>query len=75
MEEKDFDLQWVVVQDLVQKDIGKVCEKYERNETLYIHMISYMEKAMPSFQYESSILSPKPETSNEEKDKGDTNGA
>jgi hypothetical protein len=48
---------------------------YERNERLYRHMISQMEKLMPSFEYEPLILSPKPETSNEEKDKGDTNGA
>jgi hypothetical protein len=40
MEEKYVDLWWDVVQDIVQKDIGKVCRKYERNERLYRHMIS-----------------------------------
>jgi len=38
-------------------------------------MISRMEKNMPSFEYEPLIMSPKLETSNEEKDRGDTNGA
>ncbi len=33
-----------------------------------------MEKIMPSFEYESLILFPKLKTSDEEKDKGDTNG-
>jgi hypothetical protein len=37
MEEKDADLWWDVVQDIVQKDIGKVYKKCERNERLYIH--------------------------------------
>jgi hypothetical protein len=40
MEEKDVDLWWDAVQDIVQKDIGKVCRKYERNERLYMHRIS-----------------------------------
>jgi hypothetical protein len=35
---------WDVIQDIVQKDIRKVCQKYERNERLYIHMIFQMEK-------------------------------
>ncbi len=35
MEEKDGDLWWDVVQDVVQKDIGKVCRRYERNKRLY----------------------------------------
>jgi hypothetical protein len=35
VEEKDVDVWWDVVQDIVQKDIGKVCKKYERNERLY----------------------------------------
>jgi hypothetical protein len=29
---------------------------------------------MPSFEYDPLILFPKPKTSNEEEDKGDTNG-
>ncbi len=39
MEEKDADLWWDVIQDIVQKDIGKVYKKYERNERLYIRRI------------------------------------
>jgi hypothetical protein len=35
----------------VQKDIGNVCKTYERNERLYMHRISQMEKVMPSFEY------------------------
>jgi hypothetical protein len=35
VEEKDVDVWWDVVQDIVQKDIGKVYKKYERNERLY----------------------------------------
>jgi hypothetical protein len=34
-----------------------------------------MEKVMPSFEYEPLILSPKLETSYEEEDKGDIDGA
>jgi len=33
-----------------------------------------MEKVMPSFEYEPLVLSLKPKTSNEEKDKGNING-
>jgi hypothetical protein len=32
MEENDVDLCWDVVQDIVQKNIRKVCRMYERNE-------------------------------------------
>jgi predicted nucleotide-binding protein (sugar kinase/HSP70/actin superfamily) len=60
MEEKDANLWWDVIQDIVQKDMGKVCRKYERNERLYIHKISQMERVMPSFEYEPLVLSPKP---------------
>jgi hypothetical protein len=74
MEEKDVDLWWDVVQDIVQKDIGKVCKKYQRNERLYKHIIFQMEKVMPSFEYEPLILFLKLETSDEEEDKGDTYG-
>ncbi len=52
MEEKDVDLWWDAVQDIVQKDIGKVYRKYERSERWYKHIISQMEKFMPSFEYE-----------------------
>jgi hypothetical protein len=62
MEEKDVDLWWDAVQDIVQKDIGKVCKRYERNERLYKHKISQMEKVMPLLEYEPLILSPKLET-------------
>jgi hypothetical protein len=34
-----------------------------------------MEEVMPSFEYEPLVLSPKPKTSNEEKNKRNTNGA
>jgi hypothetical protein len=34
-----------------------------------------MERVMPSFEYEPLVMSLKPETSNEEIDKGDTIGA
>ncbi len=74
MEEKYADLWWDVVQDIVQKDIGKVSRKYERKERLYKHMIFQMEKVMPSFEYEPLVLSPKLETSNEEENRGDTYG-
>ncbi len=70
MEEKDADLWWDGVQD-----IGKVCRRYERNERLYRHKIFQMEKVMPSFEYEPLIIFPKPKTSNEEEDKGNTDGA
>jgi hypothetical protein len=32
MEEKNANMWWDVVQDIVQKDIGKVYKRYERNE-------------------------------------------
>jgi hypothetical protein len=75
MEEKNANLWWDAVQDIVQKDIGKVCRKYERNERSYKHMIFQMEKFMPSFEYEPLVLFLEPKTSYEEKDRGDTNGA
>jgi hypothetical protein len=37
MEEKDADFWWDGMQDVVEKDIGKVCRRYERNERLYRH--------------------------------------
>jgi hypothetical protein len=40
MEENNVDLSWDAVQDIVQKIIGKVCRRYERNERLYKHRIS-----------------------------------
>jgi hypothetical protein len=66
MEEKDVNLWW---------DFGKVCKKCERNERLYKHKISQMEKIMPSFEYEPLVLFLECETSNEEEDKRDTHGA
>jgi hypothetical protein len=62
MEENDANLWWDVVQDINQKYIGKVCRRHERNERLYMHKISQMEKVIPSFQYESLVLTPKPKT-------------
>jgi hypothetical protein len=43
---------------------------YERNEKLYMHKISQMEKVIPSLQYEIFVLTPKPETLDEEENKG-----
>jgi hypothetical protein len=40
MEEKDADMWWDVVQDILQKDIKKVYRRYVRNERLYMHRIS-----------------------------------
>jgi hypothetical protein len=58
MKKKDVDLWWDVVHDIVQKDIRKLCKMYERNENLYKHKISQMEKIIPSFQYELLVLTP-----------------
>jgi hypothetical protein len=58
MEEKDADLWWDTIQDIVQKDIGRVYIKYERNERLNRHKIYQMGKVMPSFQYEPLVLFP-----------------
>jgi hypothetical protein len=44
MEEKNENLWWDAVQDVVHKDIGKVYTKYERNERLYKHIIFQIEK-------------------------------
>ncbi len=38
MEEKDVDLWWDALQDIVQKDIGKVYRMYEKNEKLYMQI-------------------------------------
>ncbi len=70
MKEKDANLWWNVVQDIVQKDIRKVCGMYERNEKFYRHKISQMEKVIQLFQYEPLILTPELETSYEEEKKG-----
>jgi hypothetical protein len=32
MEEKDVNIWWDIVQDIIQQDLEKVCKKYERNE-------------------------------------------
>jgi hypothetical protein len=75
MEEKDVYVWWNGVHNIVQKEIGKVCRKYERNQRLYIHKISQMEKVMPTFEYEPLVMSLELETSYEEEDKRDTYGA
>jgi hypothetical protein len=49
MEEKDANIWWDIVQNIVQKDIRKIYKIYERNEKLYKHKISQMEKVIPSF--------------------------
>ncbi len=74
MDKKEVDLWWDVVQNIVQKDIGKVCRKYERNERLYKHKKFQMEKFMPSFEYEPLVLYPELETLDEEENKGDIDG-
>jgi hypothetical protein len=56
MEEKDVNLLWEAIQDIVHKDIGKACRKYERNEMIYKHKIFQMEKVMPSFEYEPLVI-------------------
>ncbi len=66
MEEKDVDLWWDVVQDIVQKDIGKVCRMYEKNEKFYMHKISQMGKVIPLFLYELLVLILESETLDEE---------
>ncbi len=66
MEEKDADLWWDVVHDIVQKDMIKGCRMYERNEKLFRHKISQMGKVIPFFQYELLVLIPESETSYEE---------
>lgn len=40
-----------------------------------MHKISQMEKVMPAFECEPLVFSPKPETLDEEEDKGDIGGA
>ncbi len=67
MEEKDANLWWGVVHDIVQINTGKVCKRYERNERLYMYRISQMEKVIPSSQYELLVVIPKLETSYEKK--------
>jgi len=57
MHEKDVNLWWDAMQNIVHKDIGKVCRRYERNERLYMHRIFQMEKVIPSFEYEPLIFS------------------
>jgi hypothetical protein len=51
--------------DIVQKDIGKVYKRYERNERLYRQRTSQMAKFMPSFEYEPLVLSLKLNTLDE----------
>ncbi len=55
--------------------MGKVYRKYERNERFYKHRIFQMEKVIPLYEYEPLVLFPEQKTSNEIKEKGDTNGA
>jgi len=74
MEEKDVDLWWDAVQDIVQKDIGKVYKMYKRNEKLYMHKISRMEKVIPFFQYEPLVLTLESKTLDEEEERGQTDG-
>ncbi len=48
---------------------------YDRNEKLYKHKISHMEKVIPVFKYEPLVLILEPKTSDEEKERWKTNGA
>ncbi len=75
MEEKDANHWWNVMQDMVQKDIRKFYKMYEKNEKFYRHKISQMEKVILLFQYQLLVLTPKLETSNEEEQKEQTDGA
>ncbi len=68
MENKDVDLWWDVVQDIIQKYVKKVYRMYERNEKFYMHKIFQMEKVTPSFQYEPLVPTLKIETSYEKED-------
>jgi hypothetical protein len=53
MEEKDVDLWWDIVQDIIQKNIGKVCKMYETNEKLNKQKISRWKR---SYHYSSMNL-------------------
>ncbi len=75
MGEKYVYLWWDAILDIVQKDIGKVCKRYERNERLYKPKIFQVEKVMPTFEYEPLVFSLDSKTLDEEKDRGNTNGA
>jgi hypothetical protein len=48
---------------------------YEKNEKLYMHKISQMEKVIPFFHYEPLILILESETLEEENKKGQINDA
>ncbi len=48
---------------------------YEKNEKLYMHKISQMEKVIPFFNYEPLILILESETLDEEEERGQTNDA
>jgi len=48
---------------------------YEKNEKFYRHKISQMEKVILLFQYQLLVLTPKLETSNEEEEKEQIDGA
>jgi len=57
MEEKDANLWWDAIQNIVKKNIGKVYKKYERNNRLYKYNIFKTKKVMPLFEYEPLVLS------------------
>jgi hypothetical protein len=60
MEEKNENLWWDAIQDIILKYIGKLYRKYEKNERLYKHRNFLMEKLMPSFEYEHLVMSIEP---------------
>jgi hypothetical protein len=47
---------------------------YEKNEKLYMHKISRMEKVIPLFQYEPLVLTPKSKTLDEEEEREQIDG-
>jgi hypothetical protein len=47
---------------------------YEKNQKLYRHKISQMEKVIPFFQYEPLVFTPKSKTLDEEEEKRQING-
>ncbi len=74
-EEKDAYLWWDVMEEIVQKDIGKVYRMYEKNEKLQRHKIFQMGKVIPLFQYEPLVLIQESETLDEEEKRGQIDGA
>jgi hypothetical protein len=58
MEKIDAKIWWDVVYDIIQKDIGKICRRYEKNESCTSIRYFKWRSCMPSFEYEPFIFSP-----------------